>query len=87
MQTFPSKLPSAKLTNFPSPSQGGKHNHKTGVQVLYPNINSPSFAVEHLDGWDDEYNGIIIDPESLPSSANAFASALKASLSKWKLKV
>lgn len=85
MQPFPSKLP--KLANFTSPSQGGRHNHEKGVQVLSPNINSPSFSVENLDGWDDEYDGIIIDPESLPSSANAFASALKASLSKWKLKV
>ncbi|KAK1365315.1 putative Mutt domain protein [Heracleum sosnowskyi] len=86
VQPFPSKLPNVKLANFPSPFQGGKHNHKKGVQVLSPNINSPSFAVEYLDGWDDDYNGIIIDPESLPSSANAFASALKASLSNWKLK-
>lgn len=87
VQPYPSKFPNAKLNNFPSPSQGGKQNHRKGVQVLSPNINSPGLAVEYLDGWDDEYDGIIIDPESLPSSANAFASALKASLFNWKLKV
>ena len=28
--------------------------------------------VELLDAWDDEYDGVIINPESLPLSANAF---------------
>ncbi|XP_065850763.1 nudix hydrolase 8-like [Euphorbia lathyris] len=43
----------------------------------------PSITV---DGWEDEYGGIIIDPNTLPSSSNAFASAIRASLSNWKLK-
>ncbi|KAM7519492.1 hypothetical protein LguiB_018454 [Lonicera macranthoides] len=65
----------------------------TIVKVLSPKIGSsvsqPSFMInnlELLDGWDDEYNGIIIDPQSLPSIPNAFASSLRASLSNWKLK-
>jgi len=31
--------------------------------------------------------GVLIDPESLPSSANAFAAILQASISYWRLKV
>ncbi|XP_063937001.1 nudix hydrolase 8 isoform X1 [Daucus carota subsp. sativus] len=86
VQPFATKLLNATVTNFPCLLQGGQHKHKKGVQVLSQNISPPSFAVEYLDGREDEYNGVIIDPESLPSSANAFASALKASLSNWKLK-
>lgn len=54
---------------------------------MSPDISSPSLAVEFLEAWDDEYDGVIIDPTSLPLSANAFASALRTSLSDWKLKV
>lgn len=42
--------------------------------------------MEILDAFDDEYGGVVIDPESLPSTANAFASALRASITNWKLK-
>ncbi|XP_037493114.1 nudix hydrolase 8 isoform X2 [Jatropha curcas] len=58
-----------------------------GIRVMSPETSSPSFKVDQfLDAWDDEYGGIIIDPNNLPSSVNAFASALRASLSNWKLK-
>ncbi|KAI3844042.1 hypothetical protein MKX03_007060 [Papaver bracteatum] len=39
-----------------------------------------------LDSCDDEYDGVIVDPESLPSNTNTFASLLQSSLSHWKLK-
>ncbi|KAF2285183.1 hypothetical protein GH714_038973 [Hevea brasiliensis] len=70
---------------------GGGHGHlliknNTRIHVMSSDISSPSFAVEFLDAWDDEYGGIVIDPSSLPSSANAFASALRASLTNWKMK-
>lgn len=39
-----------------------------------------------LDAYDDEYGGVIIEPEHLPSNANAFVSILRTSLSNWKLK-
>lgn len=54
---------------------------------MSPNIASPGLAVELLYAWDDEYEGIIVDPYSLPLSSNAFASTLRASLLNWKLKV
>ncbi|TXG61498.1 hypothetical protein EZV62_012861 [Acer yangbiense] len=65
---------------------GGNLFTKKGINVLSPEITVPSFAPEFLDAIEDEYNGVIIDPESLPSSANAFVSALRASLSYWKSK-
>ncbi|KAL5771097.1 hypothetical protein ACOSP7_015251 [Xanthoceras sorbifolium] len=65
---------------------GGNLFKKRGINVLSPEITAPSFAPEFLNAREDEYNGVIIDPESLPSSANAFVSALRASLSYWKSK-
>ncbi|KAK3210585.1 hypothetical protein Dsin_015291 [Dipteronia sinensis] len=65
---------------------GGNLFTKKGINVLSPEITVPSFAPEFLDAIEDEYNGVIIDPKSLPSSANAFVSALRASLSYWKSK-
>ncbi|KAL2500980.1 Nudix hydrolase 8 [Forsythia ovata] len=47
---------------------------------------APELSVELLDVWNDEYNGVVIEPTSLPSTANAFGSALGASLSTWKYK-
>lgn len=56
-----------------------------GVGGIYPHRTSPNVGMEILDAWDDEYDGVIIDPQSLPSTANAFASALRASLANWKI--
>lgn len=42
---------------------------------------------ELVGAWDDEYDGVVIDPASLPSCANAFASQLRASLAVWRSKV
>lgn len=39
-----------------------------------------------LDAHEDEYGGIIINPERLPRNANIFCPALRASLSHWKQK-
>ncbi|GMQ06277.1 hypothetical protein CsSME_00050924 [Camellia sinensis var. sinensis] len=70
-----------------APFLGGNYMPKKGgLQVVSPNIASPGLTVEHLDAWDDEYDGAIIDPENLPLSTNAFASALRASMSNWKSK-
>ena len=77
---------SAKLKSslMPSLFGGGSVIKKKGINVLSPDITAPIFAPEFLDAFDDEYDGVIINPESLPSSANAFVSALRASLSNWK---
>ncbi|ESR64592.1 hypothetical protein CICLE_v10010661mg [Citrus x clementina] len=79
---------SAKLKSslMPSLLGGGSVIKKKEINVLSPDITAPIFAPEFLDAFDDEYDGVIINPENLPSSANAFVSALRASLSNWKLK-
>ncbi|KAF8412446.1 hypothetical protein HHK36_000410 [Tetracentron sinense] len=40
-----------------------------------------------LDSFEDEYGGVVVNPERLPSNPNAFASTLQSSLSHWKMKV
>ncbi|XP_071723011.1 nudix hydrolase 8-like [Rutidosis leptorrhynchoides] len=77
--------PPKMTTSFSRPFFGGGLQ-KRGVHVLSPDLSTQSFALEILAASDDEYNGVIIDPEILPSSSNAFASALRTSLSIWKLK-
>ena len=80
--------PGAQFNSSPVPSlNGGFVPKRKSIHVMSPDLASPCLAVEFLDAWDDEYNGVIIDTACLPSSANAFASALRASVSNWKLKV
>ncbi|KAI3447068.1 hypothetical protein Pfo_003733 [Paulownia fortunei] len=81
------KMPSFKVGSHPARFLGYDNGvPKKGVQVLFPDMVAPSMPVELLDAWNDEYNGVVIEPTSLPSSANAFASLLRASLSCWKSK-
>ena len=40
-----------------------------------------------LDAVDDQYDGIVIDPNGLPSNPVVFSSNLRFSLSHWKKKV
>ncbi|XAR70507.1 NAD(+) diphosphatase [Bertholletia excelsa] len=42
--------------------------------------------VRLLDSFDDEYGGVIVNPERLPSNPEIFASRLHSSLSHWKIK-
>ncbi|GLT91105.1 hypothetical protein SLE2022_090120 [Rubroshorea leprosula] len=39
-----------------------------------------------LHAIDDEFGGLVVDPERLPADPNAFASMLRSSLSHWKAK-
>ncbi|EXB24700.1 Nudix hydrolase 8 [Morus notabilis] len=82
-----SRNPRFKLSSSPLPFHGaGNMPKETDVHVVTPDMSSPRLMPELLDAWNDDYNGVVINPESLPMSANAFASALRASLSHWKLK-
>ncbi|KAF5183826.1 Nudix hydrolase [Thalictrum thalictroides] len=56
------------------------------ASAVSPNVSSPSTNLGLLDAYDDEYGGVIIEPECLPSSANAFASILQSSIFDWTLK-
>ncbi|XP_030530171.1 nudix hydrolase 8-like [Rhodamnia argentea] len=67
-------------------SMGDDVIRRNRIHVVLPDISTLSWEPEVLDAWDDEYGGVVINPWSLPSSANAFASALKTSLFDWKLK-
>lgn len=69
------------------PFLGGGFKKTAATHVTSPNSSSQSVTTGILDAWNDEYGGVIINSESLPTSANAFASAFQASLSNWKMKV
>ncbi|CAI9095685.1 OLC1v1031682C4 [Oldenlandia corymbosa var. corymbosa] len=66
----------------------------SGEEVLFQSYrvngtNGSSMYVESarvLDAYDDEYNGVIVHPESLPSNPTAFASMLRLSITHWKRK-
>lgn len=60
-------------------------NKTRRIKVMSPDLSN--FTVEILDALEDEYGGIVIDPNTLPPTSNAFASALRASLSNWRSKV
>lgn len=61
-------------------------SNRSRALVVSPNISSANTAVDILEAYDDEYGGIIIEQELLPSSANLFASLLRNSLFDWTLK-
>ncbi|CAN6680914.1 unnamed protein product [Malus baccata var. baccata] len=81
-----SKSSTAKLNFHGMPFLGGGFKKTAAIHVASPNSSSQSVTTELLDAWNDEYGGVIINSESLPTSANAFASAFQASLSNWKMK-
>jgi len=79
-----------KLKSFTSRQSllltNGCESRRKGINALM--TRTPLFrTTELLDYYEDEYDGVIVDPESLPSSANAFAAILQASISYWRLKV
>lgn len=59
----------------------------TSTLVLESKINGINEAISRtLDYFDDEYGGVIVNPDKLPSNANVFASLLQSSLSQWIIK-
>lgn len=56
-----------------------------GANGLSPILSSTEMKV--LKAIDDEYGGVVVDPESLPANPNSFAHVLRSSLSHWKTKV
>ncbi|KAB2039148.1 hypothetical protein ES319_D03G193700v1 [Gossypium barbadense] len=65
---------------------------KLGAADLVYHVNgkiNPSYLTRDLrilDGFDDEYGGVIVDSERLPANPNVFASMLRFSVSHWKAK-
>lgn len=56
-----------------------------GTNGLSSKLFSKDFRL--LDAVDDQYDGIVIDPNGLPSNPIVFSSNLRFSLSHWKKKV
>ncbi|XP_043718894.1 nudix hydrolase 8-like isoform X2 [Telopea speciosissima] len=94
---FPCKAHHSEIPNlkFNSSTDGSRNSllqvgrnvfKKQAVQVVSSDVSSPSMKFDMLDAYDDDYDGVVINPECLPPSANAFASMLCASLSNWRLK-
>ncbi|XP_027079971.1 nudix hydrolase 8 [Coffea arabica] len=93
MQSF-----SCRVT-YPKASYSSiSHNtiRSVGEEILFESFpyrvngtNSSSMYYEDarvLDAFDDEYNGVIVHSEGLPSNPTSFASILRSSLSHWKAK-
>ncbi|XP_058074104.1 nudix hydrolase 8-like isoform X2 [Magnolia sinica] len=76
-------------TSFPI-SKNALSFRGNATNGMRANVASPKKSLNRrldiLDAYEDEYNGMIIDPECLPSSANAFVSVLRASIADWKQK-
>ncbi|XP_021768011.1 nudix hydrolase 8-like [Chenopodium quinoa] len=56
----------------------------TSTLLFQSKINGINEAISRtLDYFDDEYGGVIVNPDRLPSNPNVFASLLQSSLSQW----
>lgn len=40
-----------------------------------------------LEAFDDDYEGVVVDPEGLPTNPDAFSSILRFSLTHWRRRV
>lgn len=40
-----------------------------------------------LEAFDDEYEGVVVNPEGLPTNPDAFSSVLRFSLTHWRRRV
>ncbi|CAB4309926.1 unnamed protein product [Prunus armeniaca] len=90
-----SSPPSSSKNNFPSSNAIGSVGDKlAGETCLFqiigtngtgtrPNLFPREITV--LDAFDDEYGGVIVDPERLPANPNAFGYILHSSLSHWSM--
>lgn len=73
----------SKGTNSGSINKVGTSN-----LLFQSKINGMNEAISRtLDYFDDEYGGVIVNPDKLPSNPNVFASMLQSSLSRWTIKV
>ncbi|KAJ1394074.1 NUDIX hydrolase domain [Sesbania bispinosa] len=71
-------------------SSVGSDNHAVETSSHHINgINGSSSSFYHrnlrvLDAFDDDYGGVVIDPNRIPANPYAFAPVLRLSLSQWK---
>ncbi|KAG9452192.1 hypothetical protein H6P81_005096 [Aristolochia fimbriata] len=80
----PARAPNGSVDSF---SQTDLFLGSNSRKVNGLNGASPSFLSRErvvLDAHEDVYEGVVINPETLPSNPMAFASMLQSSLSHWK---
>ncbi|KAI4338451.1 hypothetical protein MLD38_023509 [Melastoma candidum] len=57
--------------------------HVNGTNGVNPSLRSRDSRV--LDSYDDEYGGVVVNPDRLPAEPDAFVPLLRDSLSHWKI--
>ncbi|KAL8150848.1 hypothetical protein V2J09_020656 [Rumex salicifolius] len=69
-------------------SSKNAHSYLSWITGINGGNSSNLFSrrTKFLDASDDEYDGVVINPQSLPSDPVIFASQLNASLSHWRMK-
>ncbi|XP_020227726.1 nudix hydrolase 8 [Cajanus cajan] len=77
------------LTDKAGISSVGEDNlaTETGLHINGTSGSIRSFYTRNLrvlDAFDDEYGGVVVDPDRLPSNPYTFAALLRLSLSHWK---
>ncbi|KAI7725394.1 hypothetical protein M8C21_014910 [Ambrosia artemisiifolia] len=95
--TYSCKTCSVKVSSFTCSYKGnaqngvsfvGKDAYEVGdCSYRYDGSSTnPSLYTERrvLDAFDDEYGGVVVNPEKLPFEANVFASVLRLSVSVWR---
>ncbi|XP_068635521.1 nudix hydrolase 8-like [Aristolochia californica] len=81
----PARAPNGSIDSF---SQTDLIFGSNLLKVNEVNGTSPSLLSRErvlLDAHDDVYEGVVVNPETLPSNPLAFASMLQSSISHWKL--
>ncbi|GAB4858080.1 nudix (nucleoside diphosphate linked moiety X)-type motif 8 [Ancistrocladus abbreviatus] len=69
-------------------SVGPVHSHMSRINGINGTTSSSLFSedISMLNAFDDEYGGVVVNSERLPSNPHVFASVLNSSLSRWKIK-
>ncbi|EXC26799.1 Nudix hydrolase 8 [Morus notabilis] len=85
--------PKASYSSISNNSYQSKEASKFASESYFRRINGTNGGISNLwsreimvlDAIDDEYGGVVVDPEKLPSNPNSFAFILRSSLSHWKM--
>ncbi|KAK4389531.1 Nudix hydrolase 8 [Sesamum angolense] len=80
--------PSTSPTGTSAVSQQDRlDSNSCGINGTQGSSSSPFLkSVRVLDAFDDEYDGVVVNPATLPSNPTVFAAALCSSMCHWKIK-
>ncbi|XP_073283544.1 nudix hydrolase 8-like isoform X2 [Primulina huaijiensis] len=86
-------IPRASYSNTSqnTTSAVGQHDYIDSYSYQIDRINRSSSSdffqkIDILDALDDEYGGVVVNPERVPSNPDVFARALRLSVHHWKIK-